>query len=117
MAVGIEDHQPTLNQLVANGIKTTYNSDRIGDYDPVFNNCQRWIQTLVNGLYYSTTRKRLGLPTTPPQNITDFISQDVTDLAKKAPIFHKVGKFITDLAGKFQAGDLEVEEDDGEQAW
>jgi len=117
MAVGIEDHQPTLNQLIANAIKTTYNSDRFDQYDPIFSNCQRYIQGLVNALYYSTTRKRLGLPTVPPQNITDFISQDVTDLAKKAPIFHKVGKFITDLAGKFQAGNLEVEEDDGEQAW
>jgi hypothetical protein len=43
-----------------------------------------------------------------------WISQDITDLAKKSPIFHKIGKFVTDLAGKFQAGDLDEDE---ELAW
>ena len=105
--VNLDNIQPTLNDMVHDAIKITYGGTQFDTYDPVYSNCQRYILGLVNGMY-----KALGKST--PSDLVAWISQDVTDLAKKSPIFHKVGKFITDLAGKFQAGDLD---DDDELAW
>jgi len=105
--VNLDNIQPTLNDMIHDAIKITYGGTQFDTYDPVYSNCQRYILGLVNGLY-----KALGKST--PSDLVAWISQDVTDLAKKSPIFYKVGKFVTDLAGKFQAGKLD---DDEEMAW
>ena len=105
--VNLDNIQPTLNDMIHDAIRITYGGTQFDTYDPVYSNCQRYILGLVNGLY-----KALGKST--PSDLVAWISQDVTDLAKKSPIFHKVGKFVTDLAGKFQAGRLDDEE---EMAW
>ena len=107
ITVTLDNNQPTLTDLIHDSIKLTYGGTQYDQYDPVYSNCQRYILGLMNGLF-----KAAGKST--PSDMVAWISQDVTDLAKKSPIFHKIGKFVTDLAGKFQAGDLDEDE---ELAW
>ena len=107
ITVVLDNNQPTLTDLIHDSIKLTYGGTQYDQYDPVYSNCQKYILGLMNGLFKSAGKST-------PSDMVAWISQDVTDLAKKSPTFHKIGKFVTDLAGKFQAGDLDEDE---ELAW